>query len=115
MMDALIETVGKYALATGRAPKDYRKEFSSVKEARKLIYSTLNYFPIEYEKRQEILETPSLEEAYERTISLFLNEIEVATIKQDFEAKVHEKVDKNQKDYILREQMRVIREELGDE
>ena len=52
---------------------------------------------------------------YERTVELLIMEMEVYKIKKDFQTKVKAGIDKNQKDYILREQMKVIRQELGEE
>ena len=67
------------------------------------------------DEKQKILEAVTLTERYEVLVALLLNEIEVTAIKNEFQAKVKERVDRNQKEYILREQMKLIREELGED
>ena len=74
-----------------------------------------NNLPLRYEEKQRILEAVSLTERYEVLMAQLLMEIEVTAIKNDLQKKVKERVDKNQKEYILREQMKVIREELGED
>ena len=64
-----------------------------------------NNLPFYYEQKQEILEAVSLTERYEVLMALLLKEIEITAIKNEFQAKVKKRVDKNQKEYILREQM----------
>ena len=68
-----------------------------------------------YEQKQRILEAGSLQGRYETLMIILLNEINIIQIKTEFQTKVKEKVDKNQKEYILREQMKLIREELGED
>ena len=68
-----------------------------------------------YEKRQEILECLDLERRYELVSSVLMEEVNISRIREAYRNKVKEEVDKNQKEYFLREQMKVIRNELGDE
>ena len=74
-----------------------------------------NSLPVHFEEKQKILDAVSMTERYEVLMALLLKEIEIIAIKNDFQAKVKAHVDKNQKEYLLREQMKVIREELGDD
>ena len=74
-----------------------------------------NNLPVSYEEKQKILEAVSLTERYEVLVALLLKEIEVNAIKNELQAKIKERVDRNQKEYILREQMKLIREELGED
>ena len=74
-----------------------------------------NSLPVHFEEKQKILDAVSLTERYEVLMALLLKEIEITAIKNDFQAKVKAHVDKNQKEYLLREQMKVIREELGED
>ena len=71
--------------------------------------------PWDYQIRQEALETMYTSHRYEVLVHHLITEIEVGRIKRDFQNKVKASIDKNQKDYILREQMRIIREELGED
>ena len=74
-----------------------------------------NSLPVHFEEKQKILDAVSMTERYEVLMALLLKEIEIIAIKNDFQAKVKAHVDKNQKEYLLREQMKVIREELGED
>ena len=73
-----------------------------------------NSLVISYKKKQKLLEAVTLTARYEAVLSSLLQETEILALKRDFQKKVQEHVDKNQKDYLLREQMQVIREELGE-
>lgn len=75
----------------------------------------VNSLPVHFEEKQKILDAVSMTERYEVLMALLLKEIEIIAIKNDFQAKVKAHVDKNQKEYLLREQMKVIREELGED
>ena len=71
--------------------------------------------PLTYQNKQKILEAVSLENQYEVLAAILNNEIEVLQIGHDLQRKLKARVDKNQRDYILREQLKLIREELGEE
>ena len=71
--------------------------------------------PLYYIQKQKILEAVDLTSQYETLMAILLNEVEVISLKNEFQAKVKERVDKNQKEYLLREQMKLIREELGED
>ncbi len=115
MLWALKDTMDKYAAVSGKEREEYKRAFLSLKDPWKIIYTAANYFPLHYDQKQEVLDAETLDEAYEALVAILLKEIEVAHVKSDFESKVRERVDKNQRDYLLREQLRVIREELGDD
>ena len=80
----------------------------------KLLDYVGNSLVISYKKKQKLLEAVTLTARYEAVLSSLLQETEILALKRDFQKKVQEHVDKNQKDYLLREQMQVIREELGE-
>ena len=71
--------------------------------------------PLSFEKRQRILEAATLEDRYDIVCVLLTNEMEIFRIRMDLQRKVKERVDKSQKEYYLREQLSVIREELGED
>ena len=74
-----------------------------------------NSIPIGYEEKQRILEAVTITERYEVLMAILLREIDIATIRNDLAMKIKSKVEKNQREYILREQLKVIREELGED
>lgn len=71
--------------------------------------------PWDYTVRQGVLESTSLEARYEVILRTLMSEMEIYRIKKDFQEKVKADIDQNQKEYILREQMKVIRQELGED
>lgn len=115
MVRSLSETFLKYATVNPRIGKEMQRQMSETKELDVLMDQMANNLPIYYEQKQRILEAVSLTERYEVLLGILLKEIDVIAIKNDFQAKVKERVDKNQRDYILREQMKLIREELGED
>ena len=71
--------------------------------------------PFEYTDAQELLEETDLVKRYEMLVDKIVNEIQVLNIKEEIQRKVKERVDKSQREYILREELKQIREELGDD
>ena len=87
-------------------------ELTSLEE---LMLQMAIQLPWEYTVRQEYLEATDSTGRYEVLVKNLVNEIEISRIRRDFQEKVKESIDKNQKEYILREQMKIIREELGED
>ena len=115
MVRSLQETFGKYLIVNPKIGKDLQRHVNEQMDLEKLLDMLANNLPLRYEEKQKILEAVSLTERYEVLLAQLFVEIEVTAIKNDFQKKVKERVDKNQKEYLLREQMKVIREELGEE
>ncbi|MBO5068785.1 MAG: endopeptidase La [Roseburia sp.] len=115
MVRSIQETYGKYQTVNPRAGKETLRQINEVSDLEKLLDLVANNLPVAYEDKQKVLEAISLTERYEVLLALLLREIEVTAIKNEFQAKVKERVDRNQKEYILREQMKLIRQELGED
>jgi len=115
MIRGLQETFGRYLVVNPKLGKDLQRHVNEMTDLQKLMDMLANNLPLRYEEKQKILEAVSLTERYEVLMAQLLMEIEVTAIKNDLQKKVKERVDKNQKEYILREQMKVIREELGED
>ena len=109
------ETFLKYLAVNPKLGKELQKQIAQTTDLEKLMDLIANNLPVPYQEKQKILEAVTLTERYEVLVALLLREIEVTAIKNEFQAKVKERVDKNQKEYILREQMKLIREELGED
>ena len=109
------EKLEEYALLNPSAAKDLVLNFLESSGLEEILKQMSTQFPWTYDSRQQILQCNTLSELYERELGLLMEEIEIYQIKKDFQSKVKTAVEKNQKEYILREQMRVIREELGDD
>ncbi len=115
MVSSIQETFSQYAKINGKLGKDILRQVNEIEDLEKLMDYVSNNMPVHYEEKQKILEAVTLTERYEVLLSLLLKEIEVIAIKNDFQQKIKERVDKHQKEYILREQMGLIRQELGED
>ena len=115
MLRSIQETFGKYVVVNPKMGKELQRQLSEITDLEKLMNQLANRLPVHFEEKQKILDAVSMTERYEVLMALLLKEIEIIAIKNDFQAKVKAHVDKNQKEYLLREQMKVIREELGED
>ena len=115
MLRSIQETFGKYVVVNPKMGKELQRQLSEITDLEKLMNQLANSLPVHFEEKQKILDAVSMTERYEVLMALLLKEIEIIAIKNGFQAKVKAHVDKNQKEYLLREQMKVIREELGED
>lgn len=115
MLRGLIDTFNEYVKAHGKLNKDVVRQLAEMSDLERLMNLIPVHAMLKWQKMQSILDVPKLTEKYEQVLLVLNNEMEVLKIKHDLEAKVKEKVDKNQKEYILREELKTIREELGED
>ncbi|MCI5620320.1 MAG: endopeptidase La [Lachnospiraceae bacterium] len=115
MIRSLKENMARYGTANGRVSKDFLKQVQEEKNLPNLLQLIANNLPVYYTEKQKILDAADVSEQCETILAILMNEISVISLKQDFQTKVKAQVDQNQKEYILREQMKVIREELGED
>ena len=115
MLRGIKELFVRYCNENTKMSKDLAGQILEIEEVEKVIDQIAVNLPMKYEDKQKILEAVSLEDRYETLGMILSNEIEIMQIRIDLSNKVKERVDKNQREYILREQMKVIREELGDQ
>lgn len=115
MIRAIREAYGQYAVLNPKLGREFLRQITEIKDVGKLMDLIANQMPVYYEEKQKYLEAVTLEERYTALMEMILREINITSIKNDFQAKVKEQVDQNQKEYLLREQMKVIREELGED
>ena len=114
MILSVQETFGKYAKIHGKIGKDVLHQVNEATELATLLDYVGNNLPVHYKKKQKILDEVALTSRYEVLLAMLLQEIEVLALKSDFQKKVQQRVEKHQKEYVLREQMALIREELGE-
>lgn len=105
----------EYTIKNGKVPKDVIAQIADVKSFKSLVYQIAANVPMDYINHQEILEKDNLFERYETLALKIANEMAVIDLKEGIQSKVKERMEKHQKEFILREQMKVIREELGEE
>lgn len=115
MLRQLQELFAEYALIHPKMNKELLKQLSELSSMRQIMTLIINNISLYFEQRQQLLELTDLTEKYELLCKLLVEEVEIYKIKKQFQEKVKERVDKNQREYILREQMRLIREELGED
>lgn len=115
MFRSIQELFQRYCMESGKISKDLATQIMNITELEELISQIAVNVPLTYQNKQKILEAVSLENQYEVLAVILNNEIEVLQIGHDLQRKLKARVDKNQRDYILREQLKLIREELGEE
>ena len=114
MLMSMKETIYKYCQLNPRTGRDFLKQIEETRQIETMIDLAANNLPLYYEHKQQILSAVNLMQRYEVFMGILLNEIEVIAIRNDFQKKLKSAVDKNQREYILREQMQLIRQELGE-
>lgn len=115
MMRSLRELFQQYSTESNRLTKDQIAQIMESGSIEELLSQISVNLSVNYQSRQKILEAATLEERYEVIAATMTNEIQVMKISHDLQRRLKVRVDKNQRDYILREQMKLIREELGEE
>ena len=115
MILVVTDLLKKYVLDNTKNSKDVIKNIISIKEIDKLLNQVAICLPIYYENKQELLEKDTIKERYKAITEYLANEIEIQTIKKELQTKVKEHIEKNQKEYVLREQIKVIKAELGED
>ncbi len=115
MIMGVKEAFHRYAAVIGKMSKELIRQIDKYDDLEKLIDYVTNNLPVSYEQKQEVLEAEDISERYQVLVALLLSQVDVISIKNDLQKKVKTRVDKHQKEYVLREQMGVIREELGDD
>ena len=109
------EKLEEFGNANPKAVKDFIGSLLVITDLEPLLTQTANEFPWDFAVKQELLECDYVSHLYDRIVYYLMREIEILMIKRDYQGKVKEYIDKNQRDYILREELKVIREELGDD
>ena len=115
MLRTLKEIYSEYALANPKISKELTAQLMETGEVSRLVDQIAIHLPLYYEEKQRILEAVSLTDRYDLLCEILSNEVEIMQIKADLQEKVKARIDKNQKEYILREQLKLIREELGED
>ena len=104
-----------YCEENGKMSKELSAQILEMKDLKKLVDQIAINVPLYYEQRQRILEAVDIYERFELLSVLLSNEVEVMHIRHELQNKIKAQVDKNQREYLLREQLKVIREELGED
>lgn len=114
MLLGVREAFHRYAAVVGKISKELIRQIDQYEDLEKLIDYVTNNLPVSYELKQQVLEAEDINDRYQVIVSLLLSQVEVISIKNELQKKVKVRVDKHQKECVLREQLGVIREELGE-
>ncbi len=115
MMRGLKEIITEYAAKNGKISKESVAEILDITDLKRLVNEVAANIPLKYKDQQELLEELDFWSRYEKLSMKLVNEMQIMEIKEELQRKVKNKVDKHQKEYLLREQLKVIREELGED
>ena len=115
MMRGLKEIITEYAAKNGKISKESVAEILDITDLKRLVNEVAANIPLKYKDQQELLEELDFWSRYEKLSLKLVNEMQIMEIKEELQRKVKSKVDKHQKEYLLREQLKVIREELGED
>ena len=115
MLRGLKDIFVEYAAKNGKFSKESIGEILEIQDVKKLVDEIAANVPLPYMELQDILNQTEFEQRYETLCFKLVNEIQIIAIKDEIRAKVKERVDKHQREYILREQLKLIREELGED
>ena len=113
MVRCLQEKIDEFS-GSSKLSRDLLRQFKEISDVYKLANQLCNDLPMDYVQRQKFLEAIDIKDRCEELLSFMGKEAEIFKITREIQEKVKAKIDKNQKEYILREQMKVIREELGE-
>ena len=117
--EAMVQTLRtifqNYCQANSKISRETALQIMEQTDLQKMVDQIAVNIPVFYEEKQKLLEAVDLTERFEQLSVLLENEIQVMNIKTEIQEKVKARIDKNQREYILREQLKVIREELGED
>ena len=115
MLRGLRDIFKEYMLKNPKISKEFAGQIDEINDLKKLVDTVGANLPLAYTEYQELLEETHVMRRYDKLAYKVVNEIQVQNIKEELQEKIRERVDKNQRDYILREEVKLIREELGDD
>ncbi len=115
MTRGLEELLKRYGQINQKFGKEMLRQLLEIRDFGKLTMAACVHLPLGYELRQQLLEAEDMVERYERLCTILVREMEIIQIQSEIQQKVRERVDKNQREYVLREQVKLIQEELGED
>lgn len=115
MTRALEDLLKRYSQLNPKFGKDMLRQMLEIRNFEKLTMFVCVHLPFYYKEKQRLLEAADMVERYDLLCTILVNEMEVLQIRNEIQQKVKDRVDKNQREYILREQIKVIQEELGED
>lgn len=115
MIGTLKDLMAQYLKFNPRIGKTIERQFEETKDIGVLTDFISINLPMDVDARQALLEAIDEKERFNELITILMNDLEIMNIRKGIQEQVKERVDKNQKEYLLREQLQYIREELGED
>ena len=115
MVRSLQEALADFGIGSGKLAKEALTQLLDIHDLTRLVDQSAATVPLYYDEQQLLLDAITVRDRFDVLITLLTREAKVQQYKAEIQKKVHERLDKNQREYVLREQLRVIREELGDD
>lgn len=115
LQGAVVELSGEaLTLAQPNAPQELRGLLAANEDPMRLCFVLASMFGLEAEKSQSVLEAPTRAEALRMLHKYLTHEVQVLELRNKITSEARNEMSKEQKDYLLRQQMRAIQQELGD-
>lgn len=115
MLRSMKEIFAAYGNENQKISREIMAQILEMEDVERMVDQICIHIQIGYEQRQKLLEAVDISERYELLGVILSNEIEVMQIRADLQKRIKERIDKNQREYILREQLKVLKEELGED
>ena len=113
MLRVMRSRLSEYGKLDRQFAEKYLDQLLRIQNVNRLLMRTAADLPWDWTVCQRFLECDTAEELYESLVAALTKEIEIGEIRRDFQQKLRDHMNKNQKEYVLREQMKLIQEELG--
>ncbi len=114
LVKSLMEQYEEYVGVTRNVPAETLISIAGINEAGRLCDTVVSHIPISIPEKQDVLETVSITERTEKVLDILSKEIELAGLEKRINLRVRKQIERSQKEYWLREQMKAIQRELGD-
>ena len=114
-LETLKELFFHYCQISSKISSDLTTQILEISDLTRLVDQIGIQIPLTWEQAQDFLEAVDPDERYDTLCAFLSEEIEIAGIRSELQERIREKLDKNQREYVLREQIKIIREELGED
>lgn len=112
---SLKEAFEVYCNVNGKMSKELIHQIGEIRDLQKAVGQVAMNLPLYYEQKQNVLEAIGLQERCELLLTILAKETDILQLRRELQEKVKNRIDKSQREYFMREQMKLIREELKED